>query len=114
MEEKAVQKPIKKTFYYHADANALGGTIDRPFSGFVPSHTSLSLPLVGGFVEKQRKGRRWKDIVSYTSESTHVSGSKSPESEDGPWTTQVSATIEGLNILDVITADRIVAQLSVS
>lgn len=114
MAENLTPGSVKKTFYYHADANALGGTIDRPFSGFIPSHTSLSLPLVGGFVEKQRKGRRWKDIISYTSESTHVSGSKQAEQEDGPWTTQVSATLEGLNILDVITADRVVAQLSVA
>ncbi|HEX3437168.1 MAG TPA: hypothetical protein VHT24_10420 [Pseudacidobacterium sp.] len=101
-----------KYFYYHADANAIGGLINRPFSAFVPSHTSISLPLVGGFLEKQRKGRKWKDTVSYTSESTHVSGSK--KDEVGPWTTQVSATIEGLNILDVVTADRVVAQLSVA
>src|SRR5579883_951109 len=103
-----------KTFYYHADANAVGGYISRPFQGFVPSHTSISLPLVGGFIEKQRAGRKWKNIVSYTSESTHVSGSRRDEDNGGPWTTQVSATIEGLNILDVITADRIVSQLSVS
>jgi hypothetical protein len=103
-----------RTFYYHADANAIGGYITRPFQGFVPSHTSVSLPMVGGFIQKQRAGRKWKNIVSYTSEATHVSGSRKDEENGGPWTTQVSTTIEGLNILDVITADRIVAQLSVA
>jgi hypothetical protein len=114
MAESTTENPIQKTFFYHADASAIGGVIHRPFNGFVPSHTSISLPLVGGFVEKQRKGRAWKNIVSYTAESTHVSGSKQDEGENGPWTTQVSATIEGLNILDVVTADRVVAQLSVA
>jgi hypothetical protein len=114
MAENTPQETTPKTFYYHADANAIGGTINRPFSGFVPSHTSISLPLVGGFLEKQRRGRQWKNIITYASESTHVSGSKKDEANGGPWTTQVSATIEGLNILEVVTADKIVAQLSVA
>ena len=114
MAENTTQELPQKTFYYHADASPIGGTINRPFSGFVPSHTSLSLPLVGGFVEKQRKGRPWKNIVTYSNESAHVSGSRKDEAEDGPWTTQVSATIEHLNILEVVTADKVVAQLSVA
>jgi len=108
------EDPIQRTFFYHADANAIGGTINRPFNGFVPSLTSISLPLVGGFLEKQRKGRAWKNIISYERESTHVSGSKKDETEGGPFTTQVSATVEGLNILEVVTADKVVAQLSVA
>jgi hypothetical protein len=108
---------VQKTFYYHADANAIGGTVNRPFHGSVPSHASISLPLVGGFLRKQRKGREWKgqNIVSYTSESTSVSGSQEDPEKDGPWTTEVSASIEGLKILEgVIEADRVVAQLSIA
>lgn len=105
----------QRTFYYHADASAVGGYINRPFNGFIPSHTSLSLPVVGGFVQKERKrSRPWKDIINFSSESTHVSGSKQGEENGGPWTTQVSATVEDLNILDVVTAKKIVAQLSVA
>jgi hypothetical protein len=114
MAEIPAEDPIQRTFLYHADANPIGGTINRPFNGFVPSQASVSLPIVGGFIERQRKGRKWKNVVSYTSESTHVSGSKKDEPEGGPWTTQVSATIEGLNILEIITADKVVAQLSVA
>ena len=114
MPKNDIEGPVHKTFYYHADASAIGGTIHRPFSGFVPSQTSISLPLVGGFLEKERKGRKWKDIVSYTNESTRVSGSKQDPDKDGPWTTEVSASIEGLNILGVIEADKVVAQLSVA
>lgn len=113
MPENPTDDPIQRSFLYHADANPIGGTINRPFNGFVPSQTSISLPIVGGFMEKQRKGRAWKNIVSYSNESTHVSGAKK-NGDDGPWTTQVSATIEGLNILEVITADKVVAQLSVA
>jgi len=114
MPKNDTQGPVQKTFYYHADASAIGGTIHRPFVGFVPSQTSISLPLVGGFIEKQRKSRKWKDIVSYESESTRVSGSQQDPDRDGPWTTDVSASIERLNILGVIEADKVVAQLAIS
>lgn len=114
MVDSSTKKSSTNGFYYHADANPIGGTIHRPFSGFIPSNASISLPLVGGFLEKQGRGRKWKNTVTYTSESTHVSGSRKDEANGGPWTTQVSATIEGLNILEVVTADKIVAQLSVA
>ena len=110
MVDSSTKKSSTNGFYYHADANPIGGTIHRPFSGFIPSNASISLPLVGGFLEKQGRGRKWKNTVTYTSESTHVSGSRKDEANGGPWTTQVSATIEGLNILEVVTADKIVAR----
>ncbi|QNI32954.1 hypothetical protein H7849_02910 [Alloacidobacterium dinghuense] len=113
MPENPTDDPIQRNFLYHADANPIGGTINRPFNGFIPSQTSISLPIVGGFLERQRKGRKWKNIVSYISESTHVSGAKK-DGDEGPFTTQVTATIEGLNILEVITADKVVGQLSVA
>ncbi len=103
--------PIERTHYYHADASAIGGYITRPFTGTVPSHASVSLPLVGGVLEKERKGRKWKNTVSYATASTTVSGKK--QDGVGPWITDVTATIDDLNIREIITAKRIVAQLSV-
>jgi hypothetical protein len=102
---------IERTHYFHADASAIGGYITRPFTGFVPSLASISLPLVGGALEKERKGRKWKNTVNYSNTSTTVSGKK--QDTDGPWVTEVTAAIDDLNIREVITAKRIVAQLSV-
>ena len=106
-------KVLNRTHYYHADANAIGGTINRPFKDFIPSEASISLPLVGGFLHKEHKGHgvKWKNIVAYSDAATTVSGQKSETA--GPWLTEVTASVVDLNIRDVITAQRVVSQLSI-
>jgi hypothetical protein len=105
------ENKIERTHFFHADASAVGGFITRPFNDFVPSHSSASLPVVGGLVEKHHRGRKWKNTVSYSGASTTLSGKK--QGDDGPWVTEVTAAIDDLNIREIITAKRIVAQLSV-
>ena len=111
MERFMAENTIERTHYFHADASAIGGYITRPFTGFVPSHSSVSLPVVGGVIEKHHKGRVWKNTVNYSNTSATVSGKK--QEEDGPWVTEVTAAIDDLNIREIITAKKIVAQLSV-
>ncbi len=105
------ENTIERTHYYHADASAIGGYITRPFTGSVPSHSSVSLPLVGGVLERERKGKKWRNTVNYSNTSTTVSGKK--EDNEGPWVTDVTAAIDDLNIREIVTAKRIVGQISV-
>ena len=97
-----------RMFLYHAHGLALGGTITQPFKAEIESHAATSLPIVGGFASAKTENYRLRDIVSYRSAQTYVSGI---ETDDGRHTV-ASCTIEGLNILDVITADAIVGRLS--
>lgn len=99
--------------YYHADTNALGGFIHSPFQQVVPIQVPLSLPPVGGYASAHTDNFRLEGIVSFRSAHTQVSGSpnKKPEKHGAP-TTLASAAVEGLNVRDVLTADRIVAQVS--
>ena len=101
----------KKVFYYDADASSLGGFIEEPFEESIPSASSLSLPAVGGYVTNRTEILNFKGIISCRSAHTRVSGRSL--AEEGPWSTQVSSVIEGLNILEIVTAERIVAQISV-
>jgi hypothetical protein len=97
-----------RTFLYHAHGLALGGTITQPFKAEIESHAATSLPIVGGFASAKMESYRLRDLVSYRSAHTYVSGI---QTDDGTHTV-ASCTIEGLNILDVITADAIVGRLS--
>lgn len=106
-----MRSDAKKVFYYHADASSLGGFIEKPFEGMIPSSASISLPAVGGYATTRTEAFNFKEIVSCRSAYTRVSGRSIQEG--GPWSTQVTAVIEGLNILEIVTADRIVAQISV-
>lgn len=100
-----------KVFYYHADASSLGGFIEQPFSEIIPSQASVSLPTVGGYATARTRALNFKEIVASRSAYTRVSGRT--VHQDGPWSTLVTCVLEGLNIMEIVTAERIVAQISV-
>jgi hypothetical protein len=74
----------------------------------------ISLPSTGGVGSSHVENFRVDEVVSFTRGYSHVAGSVMEENGKRTHTTYATATVEGLNILDVITADRIVARLSSS
>jgi hypothetical protein len=74
----------------------------------------IALPTTGGVGSSRVENFRVDEVVSIKSGSSHVSGSVKRENNKIIHTTNVTATVEGLNILDVVTADRIVARLTSS
>ena len=102
--------PIKKIYLYNAHGYGFGGRIDRPFQHVLDVHSGASLPTTGGYEVSRRENFRLNEIISYTAAHTVVAGSRNEK--DGSYTTLASSTIEGLNILDMVTADRIVARVA--
>jgi hypothetical protein len=107
-----MRSDAKKVFYFHADASALGGFIEKPFSKIVPSQASVSLPAVGGHDTSRADAFNFEEIVSFRSAYTRVSGGG--DQKDGPWSTLVTSVVEGLNLLEVVKAERIVAQVTIT
>lgn len=106
-----MRSDAKKVFYFNADANSLGGFIETPFQKIVPSQASVSLPPVGGHATTQTEAFNFEGIISCRSAYTRVTGTQ--VAPDGAWSTTVTSVVEGLNILEVVTAERLVAQVSV-
>jgi hypothetical protein len=100
----------KRVFYFQAQADSLGGFIERPFEKIIPSQSSVSLPPVGGYAATRSHEFNFEEIVSCSSAYTRVSGSKGRD--DAPWSALVTGVIEDLNILEVVTAERVVSQIS--
>jgi len=100
----------KKIYLYNAHGYGFGGRIDRPFQHVLDVHAGASLPTEGGYEVSRRENFRLNETISYTAAHTVVSGSRNEK--DGSYTTLASSTIEGLNILDMVTADRIVARVA--
>lgn len=100
-----------KTFYFHADAHALGGFLETPSQQHIPLQSSLSLPSVGGHALVRTPAFNFEEIVSCRSAYTRVSGLQT--GADGSSTTLITSVVEGLNILEVFTAERLVAQITV-
>lgn len=96
-------------FYFHAEGHAFSGEFHRPVVVPVPALASISLPTIGGHAHTRIENFDIPRLVSFKSAHTHVSGS---QQDENTFTTQVTTTIEGLSILDFLTADRIVARLT--
>ena len=101
----------KRVHYFHADASAAGGYFERPIEHTVAPQAPMSLSPSGGYGSARSENFRLEGIVSYKSASTQVSGRLSKKEGRG-WVTLATATVEGLNVLDVVTADRLTAQVS--
>src|SRR6202041_2941261 len=102
--------PTKKIYLYNAHGYGFGGRIDRPFQHVLDVHAGAWRPTTGGDETTRRENFRLNETISYTAAHTVVSGSRNEK--DGSYTTLASSTIEGLNILDMVTADRIVARVA--
>jgi hypothetical protein len=105
------EKEKDKGFYsFRADANALGGILKKPFHKPIPTLAPVSLPAAGGFAKARSEAFTLDNIVSCSSAYSRVSGQ---EEEDGSISILVTAVVEGLNLLEVVEAERVVAQLSI-
>jgi hypothetical protein len=100
-----------RVHYFHAGACAFGGYFDSPIEANVAPQASLSLSPAGGYGSARAENFNVEGLLSYKSASTQVSGglSKKP---GGGWITLATSTVEGLDILGVITIDRLSAQIS--
>jgi len=101
-------------FHYHASAHAMSGELTRPVQRVIEVQAGISLPSTGGVGSSHVENFRVDEVVSFKRAYSHVAGSVKEENNKKIHTTHATATVEGLNILDVVTADRVVARLSSS
>lgn len=100
----------KYVHFYNASAMALGGEITRPFEAILETQAASVLPIDGGFSSSRVEDFGFKEIISFRTAYSVVTGSQSKT--DGSFATLASVTIEDLNILDMVTAKRVVSRIS--
>lgn len=98
-----------RTHTFHADASAFGGHIEQPFEKIIEAQAPLSLSPDGGYGSARADNFRVEGLFAFKSAYTQVSGIISRKRPG--WTTLVTSVIEGLNIAEILTADRVVAQI---
>ncbi|HET7346187.1 MAG TPA: choice-of-anchor P family protein [Acidobacteriaceae bacterium] len=96
--------------FYHAEASALEGRLNRPVTEVIYPQAPLSLPREGGYRSARVGNFRVQEVLSFSSAYTQVAGTPSLKANHGQ-TTLATAVLENFNVLDVVTADRIVAQI---
>lgn len=114
-------------FIYHAFAIGVSGRITAPFDEIIPVQASTALPEAGGFGTSRVDRFEFRNILSFTGARAVVAGSQSPAANDTKQDGQpaqntkgasrdaaATVIVEGLNVLGVVTADRIVARIASS
>jgi len=106
-----LKESVPRIYIYNGHGHALSGHIARPLDHQIEVQAGMTLPTTGGVGHSRVENFRFREYVSFAAGYTYVAGSKSNKDT---YTTLVTATVEKLNILDVVTADRVVARLSSS
>ncbi len=101
---------MKIRFLYHADAAAATGYLTVPHQELIETPASASSPLLGGHATAHAENFSHRGIISFRKADVKVVGSYS--AKDRAHGTLSSVAIEGVNILDVVTCDRIVLRLT--
>jgi hypothetical protein len=83
--------------------------LQKPIQRVIEQQASVKLPLGGGYQYLAAEPKRIEGIVSHEGGYAQVAGYKNAS---GAAITTATAVIESLNILDVLTIDRVVAQIT--
>ncbi len=100
-----------RTFYYHADANPLGGSISAPFESVISTQASTSVSQAGGHAHDSVGEFRVGHVVSISRAWSEIYATS--HHTDGSWVSQVTAVVEDLNVLDIVRAKRMISRLTV-
>ncbi|HUA00465.1 MAG TPA: choice-of-anchor P family protein [Candidatus Aquilonibacter sp.] len=101
---------VSKRYHYNAHGHGFSARFDRPVQHAIDIQAASSLPTIGGHGNSRVDDFQFQQFVSFKAAYSHVSGSMN--TADGTHTTLATATVEGLNVLDMVTADRVVARLA--
>lgn len=101
---------------YYAEADVLSADIQQPVQDVIKPQALVELSKKGRCGDKGHYHFKKADpfrldgVLSYEGGYTQVAGH--PSSKRPGFATLATSVIEGLNVLDVVTADRVVAQIS--
>ncbi len=110
------------SYYFHAEAHALTGHLVLPFKEEIKKQAFVKLEgrladlsdeerAQHNYFSQNAENFRLEGIISYAAAHTQVSGHAS-EKHPGASVTLATSVVEDLNVLNVVTADRVVAQIS--
>lgn len=96
-------------FHFHAEAHALSAEFRHPGRTLIEAQASASLPTIGGHARAHVDHFFHSDFVSFRTAHTEITGRWI---DDDTILTTAATTIEDLDVLQIVTADRIVSRVA--
>lgn len=110
-ETPAAANAVTPSHEYHAEAHVLSGHLQRPIEQKIERHAAVKLnDRRGGHLVRATQDVSIEGLIAFSKGQTRVSGSRSLKTNG--WVTLSTSVIEGLNVFEVITAERVVSQVS--
>jgi hypothetical protein len=102
---------VKPSHDYHAEAHALSGHLIHPIKQTIKQQApSIMRGRKDGHAAHCVENFSLKNLISFDLGHSRVSGNRNPKTNG--WVTLSTSAVRELNIFEVITADRVVAQAS--
>lgn len=98
-------------YLYHASAYGLAVELDRPTRHSIPTQAATVLAASGGRGSHRVRDFTFDKFISFKEAYVEVGGSY--DEDHAMHTTYAYSVVEGINIADVLTADRIVSRMFV-
>ncbi|MGA2217144.1 MAG: hypothetical protein ABSG51_03610 [Terracidiphilus sp.] len=95
---------------YNADAKILEGHLRIPLIQDIKPQAPATLTEKGGYVAQQLEDYWLESVISFKHAYTQVAGNPDPKPGHG-WSTLSTTVVEGLQVLEVLTADKVVGQI---
>jgi hypothetical protein len=102
----------KRSFWFRGSALALGGQLTSPLSEGLEAHGACVLPPSGGFASTEVGRFNHRNIVAFDQAVSTVAGRRAEHDGRVTYDTAVTVSVEGLDILGMVTADRVVARMT--
>jgi hypothetical protein len=102
-------EPTDRTHKYHSEATILEGNLRLPLVQEIKPQAFAHLHEDGGYKSEHAADYKLEGVISFGSAHTQVAGNRSTKTNQG-WTTITTTVVEKLNVLEVVTADRVVGQ----
>jgi hypothetical protein len=111
---------LERYHVYHAEAHVLSGNLKHPVDQPIEHHGRVVLEKSrrDDHISESVKEKSLEGLISFKAGNTRVSGTQLKNKKDlwgndhSGWVTLSTSVLEGLNVFEVITADRVVAQVS--
>jgi hypothetical protein len=111
METPQAVSAVIHSHEYNGTANLLSGELQRPIVQKIEPQAPVSLQgRRGGLFSRSVQDVSIEGLISFTKGETRVSGSRSIKHQG--WVTLATSVLEGFNVFETITTDRLVNQVS--
>jgi hypothetical protein len=103
---------LRSCYRFKGSAYGVAGVLTTPFKEIIPTQASSNLADFGGYGVGHSEDFTHRDIIRFKRAHSEVTGSRTHlEGHHHTFSTLVKASVEGLDIMGMVTADRVVANL---